>query len=430
MDEVHLQSQPDLLDSSTSPSNGTPVEASDASLDNVLEVTAVEGTETGEPESECFGLSDSEWAESAWHNLVETLVGEQIVSWKDVATFLLGQLNPSQVGTSIASSDGFKKKYGKGKVLRKTIEWFYEQAGRCVDCGSRLDLQVDHIQPKESFADPLDADYFENLELRCRRCNVIRRPSHQLGGRTHLTAEAGLMWILFVLRPKSLRDFMQMCRLYGMTMADIRMQEAWAMAQWLARSTETDYRIANPENEAYDIFLWPGNRITKLEAGSIPPSSHAPATLVARSVGGDRHLVAISQESSGRLFQTDVPNEFIPFSDYDLSPRSPAALSFRFSAGNSKKSSPPTLLPIIPRDHTVIAVASRAKDEQAMLTLPSGSGTSAASVKPVPLQVPGTGRAYYARELKFGKRLQEVLARSKPTLQVSPPDGLSTVDVD
>ena len=58
-------------------------------------------------------------------------------------------------------------------------------------CRLRLkvsELQADHINGRESFKDPLDADYIENMTLRCRRCNVIRRPSHEFGGLTFLTA--------------------------------------------------------------------------------------------------------------------------------------------------------------------------------------------------------------------------------------------------
>ena len=79
------------------------------------------------------------------------------------------------------------------------------------------------------------ADRLDNMLLRCRRCNVIRRPSHKHGGETFLTAEAALMWILLVKRPQTYEAFAKECRSYGMTMANIRFQEAWAMAIWLER---------------------------------------------------------------------------------------------------------------------------------------------------------------------------------------------------
>jgi hypothetical protein len=50
---------------------------------------------------------------------------------------------------------------------------------------------------------------------------------------TYLTTEAALMWLLFTKTPKTYQEFEQLCRDYGMTMANIRFQEAWAMARWL-----------------------------------------------------------------------------------------------------------------------------------------------------------------------------------------------------
>src|SRR5215207_2943395 len=182
------------------------------------------------PATPTFGLHDSTWTEEHWFDLLRALVESRIVSWKDVTTLVLGQLNPSQVGTSLASSEGFKRRYGKGNTMRVVLPWLYEQNGRCADCGSRLDLQADHVIGREEFEDDLDADYIENMVPRCRRHNVKKRRSHKLAGITHLTAEAGLMWILFVIRPRTLNDFIRLCRLYGMTMSDIRMQESWAMA--------------------------------------------------------------------------------------------------------------------------------------------------------------------------------------------------------
>jgi hypothetical protein len=118
-------------------------------------------------------------------------------------------------------------------TMRAVYEWHNAQTGRCADCGSRLELQADHIDPRELYGDA--ADRLENMTLRCRRCNVIRRPSHKLGGLTFLTAEAALMWLLFTKRPTTYQEYEKICRDYGMTMANVRFHEAWAMARWLAR---------------------------------------------------------------------------------------------------------------------------------------------------------------------------------------------------
>ena len=150
-----------------------------------------------------LGLFDSTWNKDQWQHLVGQLVQDGIATWLEVAALLLGHLNPPQVGTSLASSQGFKKLYRKGKTMPIVMGWIYSQDGRCADCGSRLELQADHITGREQFKDPLDADFIKNMTLRCRRCNVVRRPSHRHGGETFLTAEAALMWVLFVVRPRT-----------------------------------------------------------------------------------------------------------------------------------------------------------------------------------------------------------------------------------
>ena len=43
------------------------------------------------------------------------------------------------------------------------------------------------------------------------------------------------MWLLLVKRPRTYDAFQSLCRVYGLSMANIRFEEAWAMAIWLAR---------------------------------------------------------------------------------------------------------------------------------------------------------------------------------------------------
>lgn len=241
--------------------------------------------------------NDTDWCEDQWNALLQHLIDTGLVTWHQISALVLGHLNPSQIGTSIASNKSFQKHFPKRKIWTAVRQWHFDQSGMCSDCGTRLELQADHIISKEIvgkvgmqivqnnideqklFASiyeiltkemkhsqganniPSDliriigetlreailngardqetlakcADRLENMILRCRRCNVIRRPSHKLGGKTFLTAEAALMWILLVKRPSTYREFHDLCRSYGMTMANIRFQEAWAMAIWLAR---------------------------------------------------------------------------------------------------------------------------------------------------------------------------------------------------
>ena len=254
---------------------------------------------TDKPESAFDGFpdQDSDWSCNQWKSLLEYLVSTEFASWREICSLVLGHLNPSQVGTSIASKEPFKRHFPKRKTWEAVRQWHFNQHGVCNDCGTRLELQADHIIPKEivgkvgkeiadkgisdrsellevtaerlteelkssgydSVPDDLQqaikeglcdailaggldqralaeiADRLDNMLLRCRRCNVIRRPSHKHGGETFLTAEAALMWILLVKKPRTYEEFAKECRSYGMTMANIRFEEAWAMAMWLGR---------------------------------------------------------------------------------------------------------------------------------------------------------------------------------------------------
>lgn len=180
-----------------------------------------------------FPVKDSDWTETHWRQMINWFIDSGVLTARELASLMLGHLNPSQVGTSIASKPTFQAHFPPRKIMQAVIQWHFEQTGKCADCGTRLELQADHVITREEKGD--DADRLENMTLRCRRCNVIRRPSHKHGGKTFLTAEAALMWILFVKKPGTYQDFESMCREYGMTMANIRFQEAWAMAHWLAR---------------------------------------------------------------------------------------------------------------------------------------------------------------------------------------------------
>jgi len=188
-----------------------------------------------------FPINDNDWSESNWKELLEYLLEQGLVNYKEIASLVLGHLNPSQVGTSIASNKSFQKNFPKGKIWENVRKWSYSQTGKCADCGTRLELQADHIIPREELGEA--ADKLENMTYRCRRCNVIKRPSHKQGGLTFLTAEAALMWVLFTKKPTTYQEFEQLCRNYGMTMANIRFQEAWAMAKWLEQIDE--YEIDN-----------------------------------------------------------------------------------------------------------------------------------------------------------------------------------------
>lgn len=184
-------------------------------------------------------FSRPDWSEQDWADFVQRLVTDEIVTWNEVAMAVCGELNPPQVGTAIASNASFQAKFPPRQTMRNVMEWFYAQSGRCTSCGTRLFLEADHIKSKQAFreegASADEADTLDNLQLLCKRCNVIKRPSHDFGGISFAPAQAVLIWVLLTERPPTREDFYRRCRAHGLTMANIRFDEAWAFAEWLKR---------------------------------------------------------------------------------------------------------------------------------------------------------------------------------------------------
>ncbi len=176
---------------------------------------------------------DAQWSGDQWRDLLETLVDSGIISWGEIAAVALGELNPPQVGTAIASYKTFQAHYPKRGTWRAVRAWLYAQDGRCGDCDTHIMLEGEHVEPRADLGD--EADVLGNMQLLCKRCNAIKRPSHKNAGVTFLTAQTALMWLLLTKRPRTYGEFNDLCREYGLTMANIRFQEAWAMAVWLAR---------------------------------------------------------------------------------------------------------------------------------------------------------------------------------------------------
>lgn len=180
-----------------------------------------------------------DWNEPQWHEFVESMVQQGIVSWFEIAMAVCGELNPPQVGTAIASNQSFQAKFPPRETMKNVMEWFYAQSGKCSICNTRLFLEADHVRSKQDFLekgeDVKNADTLSNLQLLCKRCNVIKRPSHLLGGISFAPAQSTLVWILLAKQPKTKQQFYQMCREHGLTMANIRFDEAWAFAEWLRK---------------------------------------------------------------------------------------------------------------------------------------------------------------------------------------------------
>lgn len=50
-----------------------------------------------------------DWGEDDWHQFLQELVNNNLVSYEQITSLVLGHLNPSQVGTSIASKKHFRR---------------------------------------------------------------------------------------------------------------------------------------------------------------------------------------------------------------------------------------------------------------------------------------------------------------------------------
>ncbi|RLQ22017.1 HNH endonuclease [Seongchinamella sediminis] len=196
-------------------------------------------------------FSKPDWSDEQWHQFVDQIVEKEIVTWSEIAVAVCGELNPPQVGTAIASNASFQAKFPPRETMKNVMAWFYEQDGQCSLCGTHLFLEADHVISKQEFAeaglDPKDADTLDNLQLLCKRCNVIKRPSHALGGISFAPAQSVLIWILLELRPKKKSEFYTLCRNHGLTMANIRFDEAWAFAEWLNKRGK--YEIVEEDAE-------------------------------------------------------------------------------------------------------------------------------------------------------------------------------------
>ena len=197
----------------------------------------------------CF--EEPDWTEEEWKEFVQGLVSSEVVSWEDIAVAVCAELNPPQVGTAVAIavkgnySLTSNPDYAPGSAMQSIWRWLYAQDGTCAVSGKRLFLEVDHQVPKELFIkqgkDPREADTLENMQLLTKRENVIKRGSHKLGGLSFAPAAAVLIYILMRFRPPTYAEFVTLCRAHGLTMSNIRFQEAWSFAVWLSRVGK--YRI-------------------------------------------------------------------------------------------------------------------------------------------------------------------------------------------
>lgn len=170
-----------------------------------------------------------------WSRLLKSMIDEGIVTEKEVAEVVLGALNCPQFGTSIASNPVYQKQYPPRKTFAAALDWAQSQKGQCFDCGTRLNLEIDHILPRKEGG----KDELSNHTLRCRRCNTARR--HAKGRITELTTQAALTYVLLERKPSTYKEYERECRDYGLTCSSIRIKEGWVLNTWL-KGTSTVVR--------------------------------------------------------------------------------------------------------------------------------------------------------------------------------------------
>lgn len=312
------------------------------------------------------GLGSKRWSEIQWRDLIEKLVADEMVVWKDIAALTLGHLNPLQVGTSLASSEAMKALYGKGQTMKPVMEWLYKQTGRCSACGTRLELQVDH-----NIEETTDLNL---MSLLCRRDNVIRR--HALGGITDLTTESAVMWILLTLRPRTFEDFVRLCRLEGLTVSNVRFQEAWAMAVWLATESPSRYDLEGQAGP-FVVGRWKDNAITRFRPGDQLPRDVD--VLANRLESADGLAFVVHLEDDTYRYHHDLVSS-LPFAVYDISPRPFQEIALTYQSTSK------LVLPRPPRHCDLRIVATVPAGASASIAYPTEKG------KPTITDVTGTKR--------------------------------------
>ena len=85
-----------------------------------------------------FPNNDRDWSEDDWMAMINWLIELNFVSAREITALVLSHLNPSQVGTSIASKKTFQKNYPPRKTMQAVMKWHISQTGKCADCGTRF----------------------------------------------------------------------------------------------------------------------------------------------------------------------------------------------------------------------------------------------------------------------------------------------------
>ncbi len=147
-------------------------------------------------------------------------------------------------------------------------------------------------------------------------------------------------------------------------MADVRMQEAWAMAHWLSRNDPPLYGIEDDENTSYDLLQWPTGTITRTDSGAAIPDH---AERLYQNVRGDHSFafLVIGEDKRKKLF--NYPVSWIAFSTYDLGEMPPYALAVRYTPPDRKNGRAQRVTPMPPASLEMVSHAMVAPNEKIML---------------------------------------------------------------
>jgi hypothetical protein len=146
-----------------------------------------------------------------------------------------------------------------------------------------------------------------------------------------------------------------------MTMSDIRMEEAWAMAHWLARANPPAFGIEDDARARYDLVLWQDGAVTRVDAGGAVPAG---GQRFYEGVPGTAYLGFVAQADDGRLRVYEYAVSYIPFSTYDLGSRPPQSLAIRYSPPDREKKERGALAGLAPRGMKLIWHAIRSPQQR------------------------------------------------------------------
>jgi hypothetical protein len=68
-----------------------------------------------------FPAKDSDWTDAHWRHLINWFMDSGILTARELASLMLGHLNPSQVGTSIASKETFQAHFPPRKIMQAVM---------------------------------------------------------------------------------------------------------------------------------------------------------------------------------------------------------------------------------------------------------------------------------------------------------------------